>query len=70
MTRPRSPCSETAAGLETVRDFEKFLRRHGFSRRRAKAVALHGFCVSDDKADVAALLRDVAKMLDTQNNLV
>ena len=63
-------CSDSAASIQTVRDFERFLRQHGFSRRRATAVALHGFCTTGEKADVATILREVANMLDSRNNLV
>ena len=60
----------SAASIQTVRDFEEFLRRHGFSRRRATAVALHGFRTTDGKTDVAGILRELAKILDSRNNLV
>nr|BDD44742.1 hypothetical protein 8 [Rhodospirillaceae bacterium] len=33
------PADEVA----TVRDFERFLRRQGFSRRAAKSIAVNGF---------------------------
>lgn len=58
-------CADTAANIETLRDFEGFLRRHGFSRRRAKAIAMHGF--NAKATDAAAVLRGLAKVLDGKN---
>jgi hypothetical protein len=39
------------AGIQTIRDFEDFLREAGFSRDRAKAIASRGFKASADPRD-------------------
>lgn len=36
----------------TIREFEKFLRDNGFSRSKAKSVALHGFSSGDDFSEL------------------
>ena len=64
-TTAASPCDDMATGIGTLREFEAFLRRHGFSRRRAKAIAVGGF--NANPADAAAVLRRLAKVLDGQN---
>lgn len=53
---------KSAADIDTIRDFEKFLRDvGGFSNGQAKAIAASGFKASDPRdeadADLAALLR-------------
>lgn len=53
---------KSASEIETIRDFEKFLRDvGGFSHGQAKAIAATGFTASDPRdeadADLAALLR-------------
>lgn len=53
---------KSAAEIETIRDFEKFLREvGGFSHTQAKAIAASGFKAADprdeDSADLAVLLR-------------
>lgn len=52
-----------AAGIETIREFESFLREvGGYSASQAKAIALHGFKTLDDARDVRTSA-DVAKAL-------
>jgi hypothetical protein len=61
---PANPKAVASAvkSIETVRDFEEFLRDAGFSRKQAVAIALHGYPQRDasedndpDDTDAAAL---------------
>lgn len=67
-TKARISQVKSSAEIETIRDFEKFLRDVGnFSHGQAKAIAASGFKASDPRdeaeADLAALLRrNIAKM--------
>ncbi|MFN7000774.1 MAG: hypothetical protein ACK4ST_12225, partial [Elioraea tepidiphila] len=48
-----------AGGIQTIRDFEDFLREAGFSRDRAKAIASRGFKASADPRDEGGETADV-----------
>ena len=41
-------------GVKTERDFERFLRDSGYSRKEATAIALHGFKAIDGQRDADA----------------
>ena len=55
-----------AGGIQTIRDFEDFLREAGFSRDRAKAIASRGFKASADPRDeggeTAAVLAGIRRL--------
>ncbi len=55
------------SGIETERDFERFLRDAGFSRREATAVTLHGFkaapCDTEPQAEPSSPLNEEANQL-------
>lgn len=44
---------KTAGDIETVRDFEEFLREAGYSRGQAKAIAARGFKAKGDPREAA-----------------
>ncbi len=46
----------TAGGIETERDFERFLRDAGFSQRRAKAIVASGFKTANRDGSARELL--------------
>jgi len=55
----------TPDGLATRRDFERWLREHGFSRARAKELASHGWQdAQQDDRDAIKLLRALASRLE------
>lgn len=65
--------------LQTERDFERFLRDAGFSRKEATAIALHGWKAKDGQRDAvtdeaqAGVWKDVQKQIrqlqETLNNV-
>lgn len=66
--------SVKADGINTIRDFETFLRDAGFSQREAKALASHGYKALQRDADVSdvpaidtAALADVVAALKAVN---
>jgi HK97 family phage prohead protease len=52
--------------IETVRDFEHFLRDAGFSKSQAKAIASHGFKADDlrDEDEAAAVVAQLQRNID------
>lgn len=58
----------TDCGLETPRDFERFLREHGFSRTRAKAITAKGFG-GFEETDSAAIAELVTQLKERQRLL-
>ena len=56
-----------AAGVNTVRDFEKFLRDAGFSIAQAKSIASHGFKADDlrDEDEAALLVAAIERNIKT-----
>lgn len=55
---------KAAAAIETPRDFERMLRRRGFSRARAKAITAKGFRT---RSDAALGEKDIQTLLDTMD---
>lgn len=81
VTFPMLPDAKVTAvkSIQTERDFEKFLRDAGFSRKQAAALALHGYkalnrdtrdAASDEvNASAKALLEQLQKLRDTISNV-
>lgn len=53
--------------VKTTREFEKLLRDVGFSKNRAKELAIHGFKESDNRRDAES--KDMTELLDSINKL-
>lgn len=80
VTFPMLPDAKVTAvkSIKTERDFEKFLRDAGFSRRQATALALHGYkAINRDERDASsdeanasakALLEQLQKLKDVIQN--
>ena len=68
VTFPMLPDAKVTAvkSIETERDFERFLRDAGFSRKQAVAIALHGFkslkTEARDAPDVSELVEKIANL--------
>jgi HK97 family phage prohead protease len=82
VTFPMLPDAKITAikSIETERDFEKFLREAGYSRKQAAAIALHGFKAintgqrdagADDEAHegLKALLDQIGKLQENIHNV-
>ncbi len=54
-----------ADDIRTPRDFERFLREHGFSVRSAKAITRGGFRAAEERAESAELAAFKAKLRHT-----
>ena len=46
MEKAHPPLSNSGGEIRDIRGFERFLRAHGFSKRRARAIAAQGFMAS------------------------
>ena len=59
------PEQRIAATITTVKQFEAFLRRAGWSKRAARSIACNGFrgSVEIGAADTAELLKELAELL-------
>jgi len=82
VTFPMLPDAKITAikSIETERDFERFLREAGYSRKQAAAIALHGFKAintgqrdagADDEAHegLKALLDQIGKLQENIHNV-
>jgi HK97 family phage prohead protease len=54
---------KAAEAITTIREFEGFLREHGFSNAKAKAIAATGFRSADAAEDTAAAVAQLTALL-------